>query len=61
LDSHRGRQVVRSLAEEVRARNLIGIMVTHDPEMAALASRTLALHDGELRPPPSAAAAVTGG
>ncbi len=49
LDSARGRQVVLSLIEEVRSRDKLGIMVTHDPEMAAMADRILELHDGELR------------
>src|SRR3990172_3274620 len=45
LDSERGRQVVQSLIAEVRSRGKLGIMVTHDPEMAAFADRVLALHD----------------
>lgn len=49
LDSHRGRQVVSSLIQEVKARGKLGIMVTHDLEMAALADRILELHDGEIR------------
>jgi putative ABC transport system ATP-binding protein len=49
LDSQRGRQVVRSLIEEVKSRDKLGIMVTHDLEMAALADRVLELHDGLLR------------
>jgi putative ABC transport system ATP-binding protein len=48
LDSQRGRQVVQSLIDEVRSREKLGIMVTHDMEMAAFADRVLALHDGEL-------------
>lgn len=48
LDSQRGRQVVQSLIEEVRSREKLGIMVTHDMEMAGFADRVLALHDGEL-------------
>jgi len=49
LDSERGRQVVQSLISEVRSRGKLGIMVTHDTEMAAFADRVLALHDGQLR------------
>ena len=49
LDSERGRQVVQSLISEVRSRGKLGIMVTHDTEMAAFADRVLALHDGRLR------------
>jgi putative ABC transport system ATP-binding protein len=50
LDSARGRQVVESLVEEVKSRNKLGIMVTHDLEMARLADITLQMHDGEMRP-----------
>jgi putative ABC transport system ATP-binding protein len=49
LDSERGRRVVQSLIAEVRSRGKLGIMVTHDPEMAAFADRVLELHDGRLR------------
>lgn len=49
LDSVRGRQVVRSLIDEVKGRDKLGIMVTHDLDMAALADRVLEIHDGELR------------
>jgi len=49
LDSERGRQVVRSLIQEVKSRDKLGIMVTHDMEMAALADRILELHDGLLK------------
>lgn len=49
LDSSRGRQVVESLKEEVKSRNKLGIMVTHDLAMAALADRIMEMHDGELR------------
>lgn len=48
LDSERGRQVVRSLLEEVKGRGKLGLMVTHDMEMARLADRTLTMHDGHL-------------
>lgn len=46
LDSVRGKQVVRSLIEEVKSRNKAAIMVTHDLDMAALADRVLEMHDG---------------
>jgi putative ABC transport system ATP-binding protein len=55
LDSVRGQQVVQSLIAEVKGRDKLGIMVTHDPAMAALADRVLALHDGELRAASAAA------
>lgn len=48
LDSERGRQVVQSLIAEVRSRGKLGIMVTHDTEMASFAGRVLTLHDGQL-------------
>ena len=48
LDSKRGRQVVSSLIQEVKARGKLGLMVTHDTEMAALADRVLAMHDGQM-------------
>jgi putative ABC transport system ATP-binding protein len=49
LDSTRGRQVVNSLLEEVKSRNKLGIMVTHDMDMASLADRVLELRDGVLQ------------
>lgn len=48
LDSARGRQVVGSLMAEVKERDKLGIMVTHDMAMAELADRILEMHDGEL-------------
>ena len=49
LDSARGRQVVESLIQEVRASDVLGIRVTHDMAMAELADRVLEMHDGEIR------------
>lgn len=49
LDSQRGRQVVLSLIAEVKTRGKLGIMVTHDMDMALLADRILEMHDGQLR------------
>ncbi|WP_322794849.1 ABC transporter ATP-binding protein [Tepidiforma sp.] len=48
LDSARGRQVVQSLIAEVKGRDKLGIMVTHDMAMAELADRILEMHDGQL-------------
>lgn len=48
LDSEQGEKVVRSLIEEVRARDKLGCMVTHDLKMAALADVTLEMRDGHL-------------
>ena len=40
--------MVSSLVAEVKGRQTLGLMVTHDEEMAAIADRTLTLHDGRL-------------
>lgn len=61
LDSARGRQVVESLIAEVKGRDKLGIMVTHDLAMAALADRVLEMHDGELRQVPRPAPAAGDG
>lgn len=57
LDTGRGRQVVEALIEEVKSRGKLGLMVTHDRNMAALADRTLVIQDGALHEEPTAAAA----
>jgi len=49
LDSERGNEVVRSLAEEVKTRNKIGIMVTHDRRMLTHVDRVLEMADGRLQ------------
>jgi putative ABC transport system ATP-binding protein len=51
LDSERGNEVVRSLAEEVKMRNKVGIMVTHDRRMLAHVDRVLEMADGRLQSP----------
>ncbi len=48
LDSERGEQVVHSLIAEVKSREKLGIMVTHDTRMAALADVILEMRDGHL-------------
>ena len=48
LDSARGRAVVQSLIDEVKGRDKLGIMVTHDLAMAALADRVFEMHDGRI-------------
>ena len=49
LDSEQGSAVVRSLAEEVKTRNKIGVMVTHDRRMLEYVDRVLEITDGRLR------------
>ncbi|MCA9832073.1 MAG: ABC transporter ATP-binding protein [Dehalococcoidia bacterium] len=46
LDSERGRQVVEALNAEVKARRVLGLMVTHDRAMASTADRILEMRDG---------------
>ncbi len=48
LDSARGKQVVASLIAEVKGRDKLGLMVTHDMAMAEMADRVLEMHDGQL-------------
>ncbi len=49
LDSERGKRIVESLATEVKGREKLGIMVTHDMTMARMTDRVLAIHDGVLK------------
>jgi putative ABC transport system ATP-binding protein len=49
LDSEKGNEVVRSLAQEVKMRNKIGVMVTHDRRMLTHADRVLEMADGRLQ------------
>ena len=48
LDSERGAQVVRLLAEEIKGRGKTGIMVTHDMRMVTYTDRSIAIADGVL-------------
>ena len=48
LDSELGRRVVQNLVDGVKGRNKIGIMVTHDMNMAALADGIIEMRDGNL-------------
>ena len=48
LDSELGVHVVQNLVDGVKARNKIGIMVTHDLNMAALTDGILEMRDGNL-------------
>ena len=48
LDSDTGEQIVDALILEVRQRDKMGILVTHDAEMARRADSVVSLHDGRL-------------
>ena len=48
LDSELGQHVVESLVSSVKGRNKIGIMVTHDLNMAALTDGIIKMRDGHL-------------
>ena len=48
LDSQTGRQVIELLLEVHRSRSTTIVLVTHDPELAALADLTIALRDGRV-------------
>jgi putative ABC transport system ATP-binding protein len=48
LDSEQGERVIRSLIAEVKARDKLGLMVSHDMRMAALADVILEMCDGHL-------------
>lgn len=52
LDDHTGAAVLDLLDRMVRARGKTLLMVTHSPEVARRADRTLHLHDGALRQSP---------
>jgi putative ABC transport system ATP-binding protein len=49
LDSEQGERVVRSLIAEVKARDKLGLMVSHDMRMAGLADVILEMRDGHLK------------
>jgi len=48
LDSQTGRQIIELLLEVNRTRQTTIVLVTHDPELAALADVTVALRDGRV-------------
>ena len=48
LDTRRGREVLELLRELCHERDVAILLVTHDPQAAAVADRTYALHDGQL-------------
>jgi putative ABC transport system ATP-binding protein len=49
LDSARSREIVELLGSIAREREAAVLLVTHDLDAAALADRSLTLHDGKLR------------
>lgn len=49
LDSHRARQVVEMLANEVHGREKGGILVTHDERLIDLCDRVVYIEDGKLK------------
>ena len=59
LDGANGRHVLELLLDVRRRRNVTLVLVTHDPEIAALADARLTLRDG--RPGPEATTALVGG
>jgi putative ABC transport system ATP-binding protein len=48
LDTHRSREVLELLSELCRERDAAVLLVTHDPQAAAVADRTIELRDGRL-------------
>ncbi|MPQ25503.1 ABC transporter ATP-binding protein [Bacillus paralicheniformis] len=48
LDSERGRQIVKMLADEVKSREKAAVMVTHDKRMLDLCDRVVYIEDGKL-------------
>ena len=58
LDSTTGRQIIDLLLQIHRTRNTTLILVTHDPEIAAIADMSIALRDGRIIAPARPAAAV---
>ncbi len=48
LDSQTGHQVIELLLNVNRARKTTIVLVTHDPELAAMADMTVALRDGRV-------------
>lgn len=48
LDSRTGTEMMELLTQLQREQNLTMIMVTHDPDIAALAQRVVILHDGRI-------------
>lgn len=49
LDTEHGEQVVKLIANQIKKRNLIGIMVTHDLRMTKYVDRVIRIIDGKIR------------
>jgi len=49
LDSRRGAEILRLLSQTCHQRGAACLLVTHDPQTAAIADRVLVLRDGKLR------------
>jgi putative ABC transport system ATP-binding protein len=60
LDSTTGRQIIDLLLQIHRARNTTLVLVTHDPEIAAIADMSIVLRDGRVIGAPVARALSTG-
>jgi hemin transport system ATP-binding protein len=52
LDTERGHAVAELLVQQVHQRQSAGLLVTHDPRMAALADRIVHAADGRISPAP---------
>ncbi|HEY8292477.1 MAG TPA: ABC transporter ATP-binding protein [Thermomicrobiales bacterium] len=48
LDWRRGREVIALLADEIHARNKVGILVTHDERLLDLCDRVVRMTDGQI-------------
>jgi putative ABC transport system ATP-binding protein len=48
LDSQRSVEIMRLLTELNRARGITVLLVTHEPDMAGYASRTITFKDGKI-------------
>jgi putative ABC transport system ATP-binding protein len=53
LDSQRGGEILALLADIARQQQVAVLLVTHDPQAAAIADRVCTLRDGKLLPPSS--------
>ena len=61
LDSTTGRQIIELLLDVNRSRGTTLVLVTHDPELAAVADLSIALRDGRVVGDPPGTGALDGG